>query len=166
MRRCVHLIKSLRTWYCQLLQYVLLTDPHTEEASSSAPDDLRRAESRYCHERHPGDEQETGWGWHYFCVVGRTSPQISTSLYWSQSLDLYCRQPEQKPYGLISPHQSPGRNMNSCESTTSVRQTRRCWYRFLDITSFTLVPFSLSWLSMLFSHFVLGLPRSLVPFTL
>ena len=49
-------------------------------------------------------------------------------------------------------HQSPGRNVNSCQLTKSVRHVRRSWHRFLDITSFTLDPSSLSWLSMLFSH--------------
>ena len=69
------------------------------------------------------------------------------------------------PVLLITAHQSSDRNINSCQFTRNVRQARRSWYRFLD-TSFMLDPFSLSWLSMLFSHVVLGLPRGLVPFTL
>ena len=44
----------------------------------------------------------------------------------------------------------------------SVRQARRSWHRFWDITSFLLYHFSLTWLSMLFSYVVLGLPRGLV----
>ena len=70
-------------------------------------------------------------------------------------------------YALYSlSNQSPDRNINSCQLSKSVRQALRSWYRFLDIMSFMLDPFSLSWLSMLFSHVVLGLPCGIVPFTL
>ena len=65
-----------------------------------------------------------------------------------------------------SSHQSPGSHMNSCQLTKSVRQARRSWYIFWDITSCMLDPFSLSWLSMLFSHLVLYLHCGHVPFNL
>ena len=74
---------------------------------------------------------------------------------------------QQPPTNVSDSSSSPGRNMNSCQLTKSVRQARRSWHRFWTdsgtFTSFMLDPFSLSWLSMLFSHVVLGLPRGLVP---
>ena len=56
-----------------------------------------------------------------------------------------------------SPSINDGKNLvtkysispNFCQLIKRVRQACRSWYRFLDITSFMLDPFSLSWLSML-----------------
>ncbi len=64
-------------------------------------------------------------------------------------------------------HQSPGRNINSCQLTNSVRQARRSWHRFCARTDvFHAGSFLLELVIHAYSHVVLGLPRGLVPFTL
>ena len=57
-------------------------------------------------------------------------------------------------------------NINSCQSTHSVRQACGSWHIFWDITSFMHDHFSLSRLTMFLSHVVLGLYRGLGSVTL
>ena len=81
------------------------------------------------------------------------SPSLPISLSPSLSLHLSLSLPLSLSLSLHS-NQSQGRDIHSCQVKKSVRQAHRSRYRFWDITSFMLDPFSLSYLAMPFSHVI------------